>query len=156
MPHLAGEPIGPKALGGLLDSACRREARRQACYSLLWTWNWVGIGVDIDCGYVAPVDPDADVGPGRRRLDRQCWGMSSVKSVLEVHADAHLRGGGVNARSDQIRGVADVKGPYRRSSRLRKLAQAILAGSAAHENEPRLLCLVVTVGDELVKHPVPS
>ena len=57
-PHLAGEPIGPKALGQLLDSVRRRDGSRRRARCGRW---WIGNRARPRCGL-----PDAArVAPGR-------------------------------------------------------------------------------------------
>ena len=75
VPHLAGEPIGPKALGELLDSARRRDGspppgplrpdRRPRIGS--WTRSGLPVAARVAAGRLRR----ADVGPGRRRLDHR-------------------------------------------------------------------------------------
>ena len=95
VPHLAGEPIGAKALGELLDSA--RAARRVAAAGAAAAGRRPGIRIRTRSGL-----PDAarvaagrlrrlDAGPGRRRLDHRCRrhaapGSAGVRPAA-VHRD---------------------------------------------------------------------
>ena len=74
-PHLAGEPIGPKALGGLLDSARRRRRSTAAGSVAPDRGPGIRIGTGVGIPFAASVAParcrNADAGPGRRRPDHQ-------------------------------------------------------------------------------------
>ena len=75
VPHLAGEPIGPKALGELLDSARRRDGSPPPGPLRPVVDRESGSGLEAVYRMrleLPQVDSAAlDVGPGRRRLDHR-------------------------------------------------------------------------------------
>ena len=101
VPHLAGEPIGPKALGELLECARRRDGSpppgplrpvvdRESGSGL-------GCGVPIAARVAAGRLRRADPGPGRRRLDhRRRWnaapGSAGVRPAA-MHRDGRAAQG---------------------------------------------------------------
>ena len=96
VPHLAGEPIGAKALGELLDSA--RTARRFASARTTATGGGQRIRIRnrsrlpdaarVATGRLHRPDP----GPGRRRLDHRCRRHAAPRSAGVRPASMH-RGG---------------------------------------------------------------
>ncbi|MCV7423686.1 ArsA family ATPase [Mycobacterium yunnanensis] len=107
VPHLAGEPIGPKALGELLDAARRRDGSPPPAPARPVVDRESGSGLDavyrmrLELPQVDPrsltlgrVDDDLIIGAGgmRRRVR-----LASVLRRCTV-LDAHLRGGELTVR----------------------------------------------------------
>ena len=94
-PHLSGEPIGPKALAGLLDSARLRLGTAppgplRPIVDLESGRGAVGIPT---AATVAPARScGADTGPGRRRPDRQRRRLAAPGSVGVGTAAVHRLG----------------------------------------------------------------
>ena len=97
VPHLAGEPIGPKALGELLDSARRRDGSPPPGPLRPIVDRESGTGRRSDLPDAARVAAGRlrrlDVGPGRRRLDHRCRRHAAPGSAGIRPAAMH-RGGG--------------------------------------------------------------
>ena len=96
VPHLPGEPIGPKALAELLDSARRRDGSPPP--RPLQTVRRPGIrlrtrfGVSVAARVAAGRSGGVDAGPGRRRSDHRCRGPAAPGSIGVRAPSMHRHG----------------------------------------------------------------
>ena len=136
VPHLAGEPIGAKALAELLECARRRDGSpppgrcgRWWTRIRIWARSHLPVTARVAAGRLRCVD----VGPGRRRSDhRRRW--TSAPGSVGVRPAAMRRDGRAvagqradGAFSTKSGGVAGVSGAHPDlGPELRQLAQAIL------------------------------